>query len=102
MASTEIEVTDKVITKIKEPSFWKVFLINDDVTPVPFVEDILMNIFNKSAEDADKITQLVHTTGSGLAGIYSFEIAEMKAVESTNSARSNNFPLQIKIEEEVS
>ena len=42
----------------------------------------------------------VHETGSGIAGVYSFEIAEAKAVESTNLARTNGFPLQIKLEEE--
>ena len=42
----------------------------------------------------------VHETGSGIAGIYSFEIAESKAAESTQLARSNGFPLQLKLEEE--
>ena len=42
----------------------------------------------------------VHETGSGIAGIYSFEIAEAKAVEATNLARTNSHPLQIKLEEE--
>ena len=42
----------------------------------------------------------VHETGSGIAGVYSFEIAEAKAVESTNLARTNGHPLQIKMEEE--
>jgi ATP-dependent Clp protease adaptor protein ClpS len=42
----------------------------------------------------------VHETGSGVAGMYSFEIAEAKAVEATNQARTNSFPLQLKLEEE--
>jgi ATP-dependent Clp protease adaptor protein ClpS len=42
----------------------------------------------------------VHETGSGVAGVYSFEIAEAKAVESTNQARTSGHPLQIKLEEE--
>jgi ATP-dependent Clp protease adaptor protein ClpS len=42
----------------------------------------------------------VHETGSGVAGIYSFEIAEAKAVETTTAARTNSYPLQIKLEEE--
>ena len=42
----------------------------------------------------------VHETGSGIAGVYSFEIAEAKAVEATQAARTNGFPLQIKLEEE--
>jgi ATP-dependent Clp protease adaptor protein ClpS len=42
----------------------------------------------------------VHEQGSGIAGVYSFEIAEAKAVEATNLARTNGHPLQIKLEEE--
>jgi len=42
----------------------------------------------------------IHETGSGIAGTYSFEIAEAKAVEATNTARTNGHPLQIKLEEE--
>jgi ATP-dependent Clp protease adaptor protein ClpS len=41
----------------------------------------------------------IHNTGSGIAGVYSFEIAEVKAVEATTLARSNGFPLQIKMDE---
>jgi ATP-dependent Clp protease adaptor protein ClpS len=47
-----------------------------------------------------EITVQVHETGSGIAGIYSFEIAEAKAVEATSLARTNGYPLQIKLEEE--
>jgi ATP-dependent Clp protease adaptor protein ClpS len=42
----------------------------------------------------------VHESGSAIAGVYSFEIAEAKAVEATTVARANGFPLQIKLEEE--
>jgi ATP-dependent Clp protease adaptor protein ClpS len=42
----------------------------------------------------------VHEDGAGIAGVYSFEIAEAKAVEATQLARANGFPLQIKLEEE--
>ena len=49
---------------------------------------------------AAEIMLQVHQTGSGVAGVYSFEIAEAKAVEATNQARTNGHPLQIKMEEE--
>ena len=65
-----------------------------------FVVGILTDIFKHTQETAKGITIEVHNTGSGIAGVYSFEIAEAKAVESTQLARSNGFPLQIKMEEE--
>ena len=51
-------------------------------------------------EVAQEITLQIHDTGSGVAGTYTFEIAEIKAVETTNLARAQGFPLQIKLEEE--
>ena len=78
----------------------EVILLNDDHTPVDFVIGILTEIFKHSQETAKGITMQIHTEGSGIAGVYSFEIAEVKAVEATNLARGNGFPLQIKMEEE--
>ena len=42
----------------------------------------------------------VHETGSGIAGVYSYDIAESKSVEASAESRTHGFPLQIKIEEE--
>jgi ATP-dependent Clp protease adaptor protein ClpS len=100
MPSTDIQLDEKIKVKISEPKMWKVILLNDDTTPVDFVVSILMEIFKHTAETAREITLQIHETGSGIAGIYSFEIAEAKAVESTTQARSNGYPLQIKLEEE--
>jgi ATP-dependent Clp protease adaptor protein ClpS len=100
MSTTEIQIDEKIKQKIQEPKRWKVLLLNDDTTPMDFVLGILTDIFKHTQETAKGITIEVHNTGSGIAGVYSFEIAEAKAVESTQLARSNGFPLQIKMEEE--
>lgn len=100
MAGTDVQIDEKVKVKIPEPKQWKVILLNDDATPMDFVVSILMNIFKHDMTSANHIMMQVHETGSGIAGVYSFEIAESKATEATNNARENNFPLQIKLEEE--
>ena len=100
MATTEIQIDEKIKQKIQEPKRWKVVLLNDDTTPMDFVVGILTEIFKHTQETAKEITLEIHNNGSGIAGIYSFEIAEAKAVEATQLARSNGFPLQIKMEEE--
>lgn len=100
MSATEIQIDEKIKNKILEPKKWKVVLLNDDHTPMDFVIGILTEIFKHSQETAKDITIEIHNNGSGIAGIYSFEIAEAKAVEATNLARTNGFPLQIKMEEE--
>ena len=100
MSTTEIQIDEKIKQKIQEPKRWKVLLLNDETTPMDFVVGILTDIFKHTQETAKGITIEVHNTGSGVAGVYSFEIAEAKAVESTQLARSNGLPLQVKMEEE--
>lgn len=100
MATTEVQIDEKIKQKIQEPKRWKVVVLNDDTTPMDFVVGILTEIFKHTQETAKDITLEIHNNGSGIAGIYSFEIAEAKAVEATQLARSNGFPLQIKMEEE--
>ena len=100
MASTDVVIDEKVKVVISEPKRWKVILLNDDSTPMEFVIGLLVEIFKHSVDAAQDIMLQVHETGSGVAGVYSFEIAEAKAVEATNEARTNNHPLKIKLEEE--
>jgi ATP-dependent Clp protease adaptor protein ClpS len=100
MATTDVAIDEKVKVVISEPKRWKVILLNDDTTPMEFVIGILVDVFKHTADSARDIMLQVHETGSGVAGIYSFEIAEAKAVEATNQSRTNNFPLQVKLEEE--
>jgi ATP-dependent Clp protease adaptor protein ClpS len=98
--TTDIQLDEKVKVTISEPKRWKVILLNDDSTPMEFVIGVLTEVFRHNPDTARDVMLQVHETGSGVAGIYSFEIAEAKAVEATNLARTNNHPLQIKLEEE--
>ena len=100
MPSTDIQLDEKIKVTVQEPKRWKVILLNDDSTPMEFVISLLVEIFKHTPETAKEIMLQVHETGSGIAGVYSFEIAEAKAVEATQQARSSGFPLQIKLEEE--
>ena len=100
MASTDIQLDEKIKIRATEPRRWKVILLNDDSTPMEFVIALLMETFRHTAESDNDIMLQVHETGSGVAGVYSFEIAEAKAVEATNLARTNGHALQIKLEEE--
>lgn len=100
MGTTDIQLDEKIKITVSEPKRWKVIILNDDNTPMEFVIHILTDIFKHSHDNARDIMLQVHETGSGIAGVYSFEIAEAKAVEATNLARANGYPLQIKLEEE--
>jgi ATP-dependent Clp protease adaptor protein ClpS len=98
--ATDITVEEKIKTSLEEPKKWKVIVINDDHTPIDFVILMLVDIFKHDVESATHVTMQVHESGSGIAGVYNFEIAEVKAVEATKMARENGFPLQVKIESE--
>jgi ATP-dependent Clp protease adaptor protein ClpS len=100
MSTTDIQLDEKIKITATEPKRWKVIFLNDDSTPMEFVILILKEVFKHTTESANDVMLQVHETGSGIAGIYSFEIAEAKAVEATNQARTSGHPLQIKLEEE--
>lgn len=100
MANIETSVVEKTKNIIEEPGFYKVIFLNDDVTPMEFVIDVLQNIFKHDQVSATEITMTIHNEGSSVVGVYSYEIAEQKGVETTVLARNSGFPLQVKIEKE--
>ena len=98
--NTEIVLDEKIKNEIKEPGRYKVVFLNDDATPMDFVVSVLMEIFRHSESSAIDITNKIHTEGSGIVGIYTHEIAEQKAMETTGVARNAGFPLQVKLDQE--
>lgn len=79
--------------KVEEPSLFKVLLHNDDYTTMEFVVMILVSIFNMPEDQAVQVMLNVHLGGVGVAGIYTFEVAEMKVAKTTALAREHEFPL---------
>ena len=87
-------------TKLERPPLYKVLLHNDDFTPMEFVVFILQTIFNHGENDAVRLMLDVHRKGIGLAGVYTYEIAEMKVDKVTSLAQANEFPLLCTMEED--
>ncbi len=96
----EIQIDEKIKREIKEPDFYKVVFLNDQQTPMEFVIEVLQAVFGHSAETASAITLTIHNEGSGIVGVYTYEIAEQKGIETVNIARTSGFPLQVKVEVE--
>lgn len=96
----DVKINEKIKKDIEEPGKWKVIFLNDDKTPMEWVIEVLRTIFHHSQDTAEKLTLDVHSNGSAVIGIYSFEIAEQKVIEASNASRNNGFPLQIKMEKE--
>ena len=89
---------DKIETK--EPPLYKVLLHNDDYTTMEFVVSILVNIFQKTKQDATAIMLNVHNDGVGIAGVFTREICETKIAIVHELAKKNEFPLRCTMEKE--
>ena len=85
--------------KVEEPPLFKVLLHNDDFTTMEFVIWILESIFNMGEEQAIQVMLNVHLRGIGVAGIYTYEIAETKVERTTTLARDQEFPLLVTMEQ---
>lgn len=79
--------------KLKRPPMYKVILINDDYTPMEFVVHILEVFFSLDRENATRIMLEVHTSGKGVCGIYTHEIAETKVSQVNLYSKENQHPL---------
>lgn len=84
---------------VKRPPLYKVLLHNDDFTTMDFVVYILESVFYKDETDAVKIMLAVHQQGIGVAGVYTYEIAEAKVDKVAQLAKAHDFPLLCTLEE---
>ncbi len=80
--------------QLKKPSLYRVLILNDDYTPMEFVVYVLERFFGKSREDATRIMLLVHQTGMGVCGVYTYDVAETKVAQVVETARRHQHPLQ--------
>jgi ATP-dependent Clp protease adaptor protein ClpS len=103
-ANNDAEHEEGVLTenkqKLQKPPMYKVLLHNDDFTTMDFVVMVLMSIFGKNPIDAFKIMMAVHQQGVGIAGVYTYEIAEAKCNKVTQLAQEREFPLLCTVEED--
>lgn len=88
-------------TKLERPPLYKVFLHNDDFTTMEFVVFILQTVFNHGESEAIRLMLNVHRQGLGLAGVYTYEVAQMKVERVTSLAQANEFPLLCTMEEDA-
>lgn len=87
-------------TRLEKPPLFKVVLHNDDFTTMEFVVFVLRTVFHRDTAEAFDIMFKVHNEGIGIAGIYTYEIAQMKAEKAISLARSQEYPLLCTVEEE--
>src|SRR5215207_5320621 len=83
--------------KTQEPKLYNVVLLNDDYTTMEFVLQVLETLFQKSPAEAFRIMMHVHRNGRGLAGVYTWEVAETKADKVATLASEAGYPLRATI-----
>ncbi len=88
-----IEPEEKSERRTRLAPQWKVILHNDDVTTFEFVIELLRTLFKKNAAEAVRLTFEVHSSGSALVTITTFEHAELYCDQVKSLARPRGFPL---------
>jgi ATP-dependent Clp protease adaptor protein ClpS len=95
-----VATVEKTREKLKKPPLYKVLFHNDDYTTREFVVYVLQGVFHHDEASATRIMWHVHTNGVGIAGVFTYEIAETKAKKVEALARANEFPLRVSVEPE--
>jgi ATP-dependent Clp protease adaptor protein ClpS len=98
--ATEVVPSSATKRRLKRPRLYKVILLNDDYTTQEFVTLLLMHVFHHGESTARAIMLNIHQTGSGIAGVYTYEIAETKVQQTLELAQQAEYPLQCTMEPE--
>ena len=100
MSDAAVDTKTKIEPRedIKEPPLFKVIYLNDNQTTMEFVIESLIEHFDYNPTTAEKLTIDIHEEGSAVVAILPYEMAEQKGIEVTVSARSEGYPLQVKLE----
>jgi ATP-dependent Clp protease adaptor protein ClpS len=96
--ATKSNVKIKPKLDLAPPPRFSVIFMNDNVTTVDFVMAVLQEVFEHDEDSAMGLTAKIHEQGQATVAVLPFEIAESKAVHVTLLARTNSFPLNVKIE----
>lgn len=98
MTVADHDTTTKTRSATKRPNRYTAVFVNDDFTPMEFVVQILVQIFNQSVEDAEAIMMRIHRAGRGNVGLYTYEIAETKVAQAMDASKRYEYPLRCHVE----
>ncbi len=88
------------VPKVRKAPRYMVVFHNDDYTTRDFVVHVLMKFFYLTITEATHIMLSVHHQGHGVAGVFSRDIAETKALQVTEYAKQHQMPLKVTAEPE--
>lgn len=96
----EVQTTEEtdVLSAVARPPMYRVFLVNDDYTPMDFVVEVLMHFFLLNEPEATVIMLQVHKQGKGYCGVYTRDVAETKVALVNNYSKQAQHPLLCQME----
>jgi len=77
---------------------YKVILLNDDVTTMDFVVQILIMVFKKDEVTAASLMLEVHNSGAAVIEVLPLEEAELRQQQTHSLAHEAGYPLRCVIE----
>ncbi|HZR47589.1 MAG TPA: ATP-dependent Clp protease adaptor ClpS [Candidatus Manganitrophaceae bacterium] len=92
------ETSEEIESEHEEISPYKVIFLDDPVTTMEFVIQVLMELFGKDLETAQRLMWEVHTQGAAQVAVLSKEQAELKQEQVHAAARARKFPFRCVIE----
>jgi ATP-dependent Clp protease adaptor protein ClpS len=98
--ATQREGELATVPRLKKAPRYMVVFHNDDYTTKDFVVHVLMKFFHLSVTEATHVMLSVHHKGHGVAGVFSRDIAETKALQVTEYAKKHQMPLKVTAEPE--
>lgn len=84
--------------KLAPPPLYQVIMLNDDFTTMDFVVNVLMQIFRKNIDEAERIMLTIHHQGKGICGVYPKDIAATRIHQVHQLAQLEQHPLKCVME----
>ena len=91
---------DETKQKPRHAPRYRVFIHNDDVTPMDFVVDTLRSVFQKPEPEAIQIMLQAHNTNIAHVATLPLEQAEFRVDQAHSLARARKLPLKFTYEPE--
>ena len=88
-------VKEQTRSRVRIPGQYQVLIYNDDFTPMDFVVEVLMQVFDKDEPTAVALMMSVHKGNYAVAGVYPRDLAQTKAAEAVRWAREEGYPLKV-------
>jgi len=87
--------------KLEKPRFWKITIFHSNDTPDEYIKYVLMFYFNKTNSESSDMIIEINSSGSTIAGIYTYEVAQTKLAIISSAIMYTKVPLKITMEPET-